>query len=265
MEKDRVIIVDATNQYYKNYFALGNLTYEGVKVGGMYGYIRNVGRKLETIGNGFENTYHVFDLKGSRRKREIMFSDYKANRPKMADEGFFDMINELKMFLKSMGAYVVEKEGFEADELIALLTRRFSREGKKVIIISDDSDLFQLTEYENVEIHTSHGVVTRKELLAEYGIYGRDFMLAKALAGDKADNIPPVEKGMGLKTASKVIRMGKLMAYEGMEEFERNKSLINLLDLEDAEIELVKHEKNLNVASSILMRYKMNSLLKTLR
>lgn len=197
MEKDKVIIVDATNHYYKSYFALQNLTYEGIKVGGMYGYIRNIGRKLETLGSGFEDTYHVFDLKGSRRKRKNMFNEYKANRPKMSDDSFFDMINELKMFLKAMGAYVVEKEGFEADELIALLTRKFANSGKKIIIISDDSDLFQLTEYENVEIHTSHGVVTCKELLAEYGIYGRDFMLAKALAGDKADNIPPVEKGNG--------------------------------------------------------------------
>lgn len=259
---EEIVLIDGTGFYYRNFFALRNLKKGEISVGGLYGYLRNIWLKLESMSKTWPETVHCFDTKSSKEKRTAIYKEYKAQRAKVTEVGFFECMNDLKEVLKGLGAVVLQSEGLEADDIIAILVKRLR--DRKIIILSDDADLWQLTEYDNVVIYTSKSIVTKETMIRDYGLYGREWLYVKCLMGDPSDNLMPVEPGVGLKTAIRIILEGKLEAYRHSDIFKTNYALANLLDIEDAgvELDITPPVKNPKKVIEILQKYNMKSLFK---
>lgn len=259
---NELLVVDGTGFYYRNFFALRNLKKDGISVGGLYGYLRNIWSKMESLGKTWSDTIHCFDTKSSRAKRSTIYKEYKAQRAKMTEVGFFECMQDLKEVLTGLGAVVLQSDNLEADDIIAILVKR--NPTINIIVLSDDADLWQLTEYSNVKILTSKGLVTKESMLSQYGLYGREWLYVKCLMGDPSDNLMPVEPGIGIKTAIRIVLEGKLEAYRHSDIFKQNYELMNLLDIDDSEITLSLEPppRDPNKVLTILQKYNMKSLFK---
>lgn len=256
------VLIDSTGMYYRNYHALKNLEKDGVRVGGMYGYLRNLNLKFQKLGIRWKGTYHIFDSPTSRKKKVQVYSEYKGNRKKMDDPNFWTVLSDLKEVIKGLGGYVISHEDYEADEIIAYLTKKFSQEGEdKIYVFSDDRDLGQLLEYPNVELVTTRKQYTKQAFELEYGVAGREWTLVKALAGDPSDNIPQIFDGMGFGKAIELVKTGTYTVYTHSEQFKRNYELVNLLDIEIPNL-VIENNTNPNWenALQILQKYNMQSL-----
>ena len=139
-----------------------------------------------------------------------MFEEYKGTRKPMADE-LRQQVPLIKEMLKAMGITIVEKEGYEADDILGTLSVKAEKEGMDVAVISGDRDLLQLaTEHVMIRIPKTKKTGTEIEnyladdVVEKYGVTPKEFIDVKALQGDTADNIPGVP-GIGEKTAGALI------------------------------------------------------------
>ena len=128
----------------------------------------------------------------------------------MADE-LRQQVPLIKEMLKAMGITIVEKEGYEADDILGTLSVKAEKEGMDVAVISGDRDLLQLaTEHVMIRIPKTKKTGTEIEnyladdVVEKYGVTPKEFIDVKALQGDTADNIPGVP-GIGEKTAGALI------------------------------------------------------------
>jgi DNA polymerase-1 len=145
----------------------------------------------------------VFDTIGPTFRTEI-FKEYKANRPPMPD-ALSTQIPYIKRITAAYSIPVVEKSGYEADDIIATLAQMGKSRGVQVIIVTGDKDLMQLVE-EGVLIYDElkDRRYTPKEVKERFGVppdLMADFL---AIAGDSIDNIPGA-KGIGTKGAVKLV------------------------------------------------------------
>lgn len=152
------------------------------------------------------------------RKEE--YEAYKATRPKAADE-LVSQLSEAPRLFESFGLKVFDAPGFEADDLIATLTRRFAGNECGVVILTGDMDTLQLVAGSEVVVKTpkrgvnDFAVLDEAAVVEKYGISPKRMTDYKALVGDPSDNIKGVP-GVGPKTAAEIIR-----SYGNVEEFFR--------------------------------------------
>ena len=185
-------IIDGSSCIYRAFHAITGLaTSKGLPTNATYGFIQTLRKILKT----HEPDYMAiaFDVKGPSFRHEL-FPDYKVERPSMPDE-LSVQIPYIKRFTKAFNVKSVEMSGFEADDLIAALAKKFSGEQIRIVIVTGDKDMFQLVrgdtvvldygkdkEYGRAEVEEKIGVPP--ELVA-------DFM---ALSGDQIDGIPGVKE-----------------------------------------------------------------------
>ena len=152
----------------------------------------------------------TFDLKGPTARHE-MYEGYKANRKGMPNELAAQM-PIIKDVLRKMNIAIVEKQGYEGDDILGTFARRGEQEGLEVVILSGDRDTFQLAT-DKVTIHiprtkagkTEVDDFDRAKVLETYNIEPKQLIEVKGLMGDSSDNIPGVP-GVGEKTAYKIIQ-----------------------------------------------------------
>ena len=201
---ETLMIIDGNGLLYRGFYAIPILTTnEGKFTNAVYAFTRFLVKAIED----YKPDYLVvaFDY-GKKTFRNELYADYKGTRKQTPVELVpqFPMLKEL---LKTMGIAYVEKEGIEADDIIATISKRFP--DLKKIIISGDGDSFQLVD-ENTSIYfTKKGlseikIINEEVLKAEYGITPAQVVDLKALKGDASDNIPGVA-GVGDKTAKSLI------------------------------------------------------------
>ena len=196
-------IIDTFGFFFRAYYALPPLrNAEGFPTGLLTGFI-NMIHQLEK-----EHTtdYLVFalDSKGPTFRKEL-YDDYKAHRPPPPE----DLIKQLPIaieWIEKMGFANVSAEGFEADDVIATISRCAVEAGMRVKIVSHDKDLYQLIDDRRVVIVDA---IKKKEIdeagcQEKFEVHPRDFINFQAIVGDSADNVPGV-KGIGQKGASKLI------------------------------------------------------------
>lgn len=139
--------------------------------------------------------------------RKAKFADYKIQRPPMPD-GLSSQISLIKEIVAAYGIAIFEKEGYEADDVIATLTHQARVRGIPVVIVSADKDILQLVG-DGVTVFSPHkdeGVFYDRKLIQErFGIGPERIADIMALMGDATDNIPGVA-GIGEKTAVELIR-----------------------------------------------------------
>lgn len=209
MEEKKLIIVDSNSLLHRAFHALPPLsTKSGQETGAVYGFLLTLFKAI----NDLRANYIVacFDTKAPTFRHE-RFQEYKAQRPKTPD-GIVSQIPIAKEVLQAFKIPVFAKEGFEADDLIATISKKAQEqdESLQVYILSGDLDNLQLVN-EKVKVYTlgkgiKDTVIYDKNKVRErFGVEPEQMIDFKALTGDPSDNIPGVE-GIGKKTAAEIIQ-----------------------------------------------------------
>lgn len=167
----------------------------------IYGFISMLARLLKE-----EQPTHiaaVFDHKG-KVKRQLVYPEYKATRKPMPED-LVPQVPLLQQLLEDMGISILCKEGYEADDIIGTIAKRFSLD---TIVLTGDRDCLQLVDKTTTVFYTLRGVTKVKKYdllaLAEEGFTPQQIIEYKAIAGDKSDNIPGA-KGVGDVSARKLL------------------------------------------------------------
>lgn len=214
-EKKRFLIIDGNSIIHRAYHALPPLTTKkGELVNALYGFLLVFFKAIKDFQPDYIAAAFDFPAPTFRHRK---YKEYKAKRPPMPKELSFQ-IPKIKKILKAFTVPIFEKQGFEADDIIASLAQSLveaRKENKKFsfikkIIISGDSDLLQLIDEKTQVYLLKKGI--KETVLYDKNLVGKKFqglspeqiLDLKALKGDASDNIPGVA-GVGEKTALKLI------------------------------------------------------------
>ena len=193
-------LIDGSSYLYRAFHALPNLTNSaGEPTGALLGVSNMLRRLLKDADS--DNIVVVFDAKGPTFRHE-MYDQYKANRPPMPHE-LRQQIEPIHEVVRLLGLPIVQVAGVEADDVIGTLASRASVEKVKCVISTGDKDMAQLVNDHVSLINTMTD--TRMDaggVVDKFGVKPEQIVDFLALTGDKADNIPGVEK-CGPKTAAK--------------------------------------------------------------
>ena len=209
-----VIIIDALNMFLRSYVISPHLNKKGWPIGGTIGFLKS----LQKVARDFDADEIIIAWdghEGSARRRS-MNKDYKGgrkpvrfNRPMVelppekeeANKGFQQI--RLMEYLNETPVIQLVADFTEADDIIALVINHPRYTDWKKTIISSDKDFFQLCR-EDVQIYRpiQKKIVTKKSIIEDFKIHPNNFALARAIEGDKSDNLPGI-KGAGLKTIAK--------------------------------------------------------------
>jgi DNA polymerase-1 len=198
-----VLLIDAHALCYRAFYAVKDLrNSRGQPTNAVFGFVNILKKIIARYKPGYIAA--CFDV-GGQTKRAARFADYKIHRPSMPED-LAAQIPVIKDVLTAFNISVFGMEGYEADDLIAVLARRFSAGGQEVIIVSDDKDLHQLLG-NGVRIYNSRRdcLLGPDDTLERYGVTPAQMVDYLALAGDTSDNIPGVP-GIGEVTAQKLIQ-----------------------------------------------------------
>jgi len=199
---------------YRAFFALpaeNFTTAQGQHTNAIYGFATMLLSLLST-----EKPTHVavaFDVSRKTFRSEI-FPEYKANRAKTPDE-FRSQMSYLHELVTAFGITTFEVEGFEADDIIATISKQAERENAEVFICTGDRDSFQLVNEKTTVLYPKRGVsdltrMTPEVVQEKYGMSPEQYPDFAALRGDPSDNLPSVP-GVGEKTAAKwIVEYGSL-------------------------------------------------------
>ncbi len=200
-------LIDGSAFIFRAYHALPPLTRksDGLPIGAVSGFCNMIYRYVEA-NTGPEAPTHVaviFD-KGSHTFRNDMYDLYKANREAMPEE----LRPQIPLTRRATEAFNIackEKEGFEADDIIATLAVQARKAGGRCTIISSDKDLMQLVG-DGVEMLDAmkNQRIDREGVFEKFGVYPERVVDVQALAGDSVDNVPGAP-GIGIKTAALLI------------------------------------------------------------
>lgn len=204
-----LLLVDTNAVFFRSRSALirrmGEMTTShGVPVTGTYGTINTLLSVLEK--GEYDSVVPCYDAGGNFRKK--LDDSYKATREKSSLEHYADRSLLIEEVLPTLGFTPVGVKGWEADDLIATISRK-SPAYREVHILTVDCDLLQLVS-NRVKVILFHSTKNTKvygidEVVEKYGVYPAEVRYLKALAGDSSDNVAGI-KGIGEKTAAKIIR-----------------------------------------------------------
>lgn len=232
-EKKKILLVDGHSILNRAFYGLPPMTnHAGVPTNGVLGFLNMIFRFLEE-----EKATHflvAFDRKEPTFRHE-MFAEYKGTRKGMPEE-LRAQVPIMKEVLKAMDVPIVERAGYEADDILGTISREAVKKGFQVSILSGDRDLLQLATDEiliRIPKTKASGTTVEdyyaKDVLEKYEVTPEEFIDLKGLMGDASDNIPGVP-GIGEKTATKIITQFHSIenAYEHLEEIKPKKAKENL-------------------------------------
>jgi DNA polymerase-1 len=210
---ERAIIIDGTNIFYRAYVVNPSLSTDGRPVGGLVGFLKTLQKLIREMKP--TKVFVCWDGAGGSARRRSVVSSYKEGRKAIrlnrSDGVHMSLEEENKSKLEQMLRlldYVdnlpmvqLIHDGVEADDMIAIICRQLK--GIQKVIISSDKDFYQLLDDETIIYRPVQAVYkTKNNLLEEFKIHPNNFALARAVSGDKSDNLEGV-KGAGLKTIAK--------------------------------------------------------------
>lgn len=209
-----VIIIDALNMFLRSYVISPHIDKKGWPVGGTVGFLKS----LQKVARDFDADEIIVAWdghEGSQRRRS-MNKDYKGGRKPVrfnrrmvelppekeeANKGYQQV--RLMEYLNEMPVIQLVADFTEADDIIALVINHPRYDGWKKTIISSDKDFFQLCR-DDVQIYRpiQKKIVTKDSIIEDFKIHPKNFAVARAIEGDKSDNLPGI-RGAGLKTIAK--------------------------------------------------------------
>ena len=202
-KKSRVLAVDGNSILNRAYYGIRMLTTaEGLCTNAVYGMITMLKKQIDAVEP--DHCVIAFDLKAPTFRHK-MYDGYKANRKGMPDELAMQLPYAHEC-ARAMGFHIIEREGFEADDILGTVSK-FASGDCEVFVFTGDRDSLQLID-DNVKVllagNTDTTVYDGAKFEEKYGVRVDQFVDVKALMGDSSDNIPGVA-GIGEKTAVKLI------------------------------------------------------------
>ncbi|HAZ36984.1 MAG TPA: DNA polymerase I [Clostridiaceae bacterium] len=203
---EKLVIIDGNSLLNRAFYALPPMTNsKGQPTGAIYGFTTMLFKifneiKPNYIGAAFDRKAPTF--------RHIAYKDYKAGRKKMPDElgAQFEPVKEL---LRAFNIGIYEIDGYEADDIIGTITKRYESPELEVVIFTGDRDALQLVSPYTKVMITKKGITETETydlnyLKEKYNLNPKGIIDLKGLMGDSSDNIPGVP-GVGEKTALKLL------------------------------------------------------------
>lgn len=207
-----LLLIDGNSILNRAFYGIMNskllTTSDGTPTNAVFGFLAIMFKILEEIKPEYMAV--AFDLK-AKTKRHILYADYKGTRKGMPDELAVQM-PIIKEILVAMNIEILEKEGYEADDILGTLAKFGVKEGLNVTVLTGDRDYFQLAE-DHITIRiprTKQGKTEtedfdKNKVIEVYGLEPEKLIEVKGLMGDTSDNIPGVP-GVGEKTALNLIK-----------------------------------------------------------
>ncbi len=207
--RKKVVLIDGHSILNRAFYGVPELTNSaGLHTNAVYGFLNILLKLLEEERADYLAV--AFDLPAPTFRHE-RYAEYKGTRKSMPDE-LREQVPLLKELLAAMNIKTVSLEGYEADDVIGTLAKRYQKEGLEVTVVSGDRDLLQLAD-SHILIRlpkTSRGKTkildfTPAAVKETYGVTPEEFIDVKGLMGDSSDNIPGVPS-IGEKTATALIQ-----------------------------------------------------------
>ncbi|HMQ57620.1 MAG TPA: 5'-3' exonuclease H3TH domain-containing protein, partial [Rhizobiaceae bacterium] len=207
---DHLFLIDGSGYIFRAFHALPPLTRksDGVPVGAVSGFCNMLWKLLQEARDtevGVTPTHFavIFDY-SSKTFRNQLYDDYKANRPPPPE----DLVPQFGLIREATRAFnlpCIEKEGYEADDLIATYARLAEERGADVTIVSSDKDLMQLVTPAVAMYDTMKDKrIAIPDVIEKWGVPPEKMIDLQALTGDSTDNVPGVP-GIGPKTAAQLL------------------------------------------------------------
>ncbi|MFH0790269.1 MAG: 5'-3' exonuclease H3TH domain-containing protein, partial [Candidatus Omnitrophota bacterium] len=251
MSDKRLYLIDATAFCYRAFYAISGLsTSFGQPTNAIYGFLNILNKILKE--KKAEYVVACFDVSRDTFRAK-KYAEYKIQRPPMPD-ALGSQIPLIKQIISAYGIKILEKQGYEADDIIATIASKAKQEGVEVTIVSSDKDILQLVD-ENTVVFNPYkdGGVTydSAKVLARFGIGAALIPDLIALMGDDVDNIPGVH-GIGEKTAVELIKNSGslkelLKAVDKVKQEKTRKALIENIDIIKLSNELAVLDRQVDV------------------
>ncbi len=203
MTNKKLYLVDGTSLCYRSHFAISLSNSSGFPTGAIYGFYKTLEKIISEHNPEFIGV--CFDI-SKKTYRQAKYKDYKIQRPPLPDE-LGVQLPVIKKLVKALGIEVIEKEGFEADDIIASLSKKAVKKRMSVVVVSSDKDFCQLLAYKGVAIYNyqKQKFYQSEDFIKKYGFnpsYMADYL---SLTGDASDNIPGA-RGIGKVGAAKLVK-----------------------------------------------------------
>jgi len=205
--KNKFVLIDGQGLIYRAFFALPQLSNSnGRIVNAIYGFTLMLVKILEQEKPDYIMV--ALDMPAPTF-RHIKYKEYKANRKKMPKE-LIEQIPLIKEVIRNYNISIIEKEGYEADDIIGTVAKNAESKNYETLIITGDRDAFQLISSNTKVMMTVKGITETKlinmeDIEKKYGVVPEKIIDILALKGDVSDNIPGAP-GIGEKTAISLIK-----------------------------------------------------------
>lgn len=213
-------LLDGSSYIYRAYYGIRDVaTAGGTPTNAVLGFTRMLLNLLQENRPAYLAV--VFDPPREETFRREIYPAYKANRDAMPAD-LVTQLPSIHRVLQALNIPALEAPGFEADDLIATLARRFAAAGVEVTVVTGDKDLLQIVGERISLLDTMKEKRSGpQEVFERFGVPPELVADVLGLAGDSGDNIPGVP-GIGEKTAAELVRR-----FGSLEEVLQWKSLIN--------------------------------------
>lgn len=199
----KLLVIDGNSILNRAFYGVKPLTTkDGIPTNAVFGFVNIINRNVEQLAPDYCAV--AFDLKAPTFRHK-MFDAYKAGRRAMPEE-LAEQFPYAKRAVRALGLTVLEREGYEADDILGTLASLADADTHSYILTGDRDSLQLINDKTTVLLATNAEPITfdRAAFFAKYGIQPEQFVDVKALMGDSSDNIPGVA-GVGEKTALKLI------------------------------------------------------------
>lgn len=251
---DHLFLVDGSGFIFRAFHAIPplNRKSDGLPVNAVAGFCNMLWKLLTdardtSVGVTPTHLAVIFDY-SSKTFRNGLYDQYKANRT-APPEDLIPQFGLIRHATRAFNLPCIEKEGYEADDLIATYARLAEEAGADVTIVSSDKDLMQLVT-PKVSMYDSmkDKQITVPDVIEKWGVPPEKMIDLQAMTGDSTDNVPGIP-GIGPKTAAQLLEeygdLDTLLARAGeIKQQKRRESIIANADLARLSRELVTLKKD---------------------
>ncbi len=213
-EDKRILIIDQLNLFFRNYIVNPSLSVNGMPIGGLKGCFQSIQKIVRE--SKPDMIVVCWDGEGGSTKRKLLKKDYKAGRkPIRLNRDIRHMSEQQEMENKVwQQARLIEYynntpimqfmfKGTEADDIIAYISQMKELRSAEKLIVSSDKDFFQLLSSKTIQYRPiQKEILNQNAIVEKFDIHPNNFAMARAMVGDKSDNIDGIA-GLGLKTIAK--------------------------------------------------------------
>jgi len=211
---DKILIIDAMNAFIRNYVMNPTISATGSPIGGTKGFLMSLQKTARQINP--DQIIVVWDGGGGSTKRRALAKQYKEGRKPLKlnraysgmsaleeTQNRYDQMKRTIEYLNKMPVVQLMIEDIEADDVIGYICKMPSLREDIKIIVSMDKDFYQLCDDKTIVYKPVRDeFLNQKRIMEQFDIHPNNFALARAIDGDKSDNLPGI-KGAGLKTIAK--------------------------------------------------------------